>query len=784
MSAISAPNPAIAAPVDAYAAVRDACVALDAKPTDNAARLVCVREYARLGLLGPAVELLEDQGELLAAQPELRTTLALFRARPSGRIEWSALRTRFDLNLAALAVRDPTWGKRRDELLAALRNLELHCATDGNHQLSRRIGRGPRRWLPDFVDWQSISRRPDLLPHDSRMICMPYAIEGVAFGDLIDAVQRGTRDLLVGYRPRIHIMERNQAQLAAWLHVRDLRELFADPRAYLWTGATATADFLRFQDANPHAVPPTFVIRQPAWGGGSSPAFRPALDQLAEKNRSRAAASREHIRMQTAARTPAYYAQRLAGRANSALRILGVTSRFTTFLQYAMRDIQQTAAVLGHQFELLIEPDIFTPSVPDHIKAARIAAFDPDLLLIIDHNRHEYGPIYGFPIPFINWLHDDLAHLFAPQHGKFSPYDIAVGYITQRSARHAGYPPRQCCFAPIPVNQRVYRAEPAPPDLLAAAQCDLSFVSHLSLPVEQFLQQSTAAEVRPTLRLLMSALYEEMNARITAGRVPLTTPQTCGISQELATRLGFELSEAEADELRRTFTDRLISLIFRHEALGWAADLGLNLHLYGNGWEQHPRLARFARGPAGNGEHLRAIFQASAINLQIYPQTSFHQRLLEGLCSGGFFLIRGTPADDVSELYLSVAHRCRAADIRDEEALWNAPDPSLRADVRKLNEVLMTPRRLYDGFAEQLHDYANGAHQLEMSTALPRYRDVAFRTRSDFEEQIARWLKNPDARREIAAAQRDHVLKHFTYDALLERIFEFAADYFQSIATN
>lgn len=780
-------TPTLTAPpphADEYARLRAALEILDQQPTDEGARLISVRQYASLGLFGPALEQLADQQRLLETHETLRQSLATLRAQPNGLVNWAELRAQFDANFAALQTRQPAFPWSRAELLEALKGIDLFRCRDGQYQLSRRVGRGPRRWLPQIVDWRSIINRPEILPQDTRIICVPYAVEGVGLGDLIALLYDRTRMLLNGYRPRIHLFERNPVQLAAWLHVCDGREIIADERVWLWAGPAGVERFMAFHEAHPEVVPPPFVVGQPGFGAAATSVVPAAVQELQRRGAARFEAQAARARYVTQGHDFAYYAQRFAGRHTQPLRILGITSRFTTFLQYAMRDIQQTLAQRGHEFRLCIEPDDLTPAVQNDAKAAQIADFNPDLMLIIDHNRPEFGKAWDFPVPFVNWIQDDLPHLFAPGAGRVGPYDLTVGYITPRTARPPGYPERQIRYLSVPVNPRVYDAAPAAAELLTGARCEASFVSHLSEPVEIFVQRATANEQRPTRRLLLRALFEEMRARITAGNVPPTTLQTTGITQQVAHEIGIALTEAEAENLRRDYTDRMINLIFRHQPLEWAAEMGLDLHLYGKGWERHPRLGRFARGPASNGEHLRAIFQASTINLQIYPISDFHQRLLEGLCSGGFFLIRGTPRDDVAGRIGALAKHVTAAGIQGEDALWNVSDPTLRREVHQINEALFAPRRLHPGYIDQLRDYAAWSHVHDMPASLPGYAAVAFRTRTDFERQVKKWLGDADARQEVAARQREFVLTHFTYDAVLEQILEFAAKYFTTGAAS
>ena len=78
-----------------------------------------------------------------------------------------------------------------------------------------------------------------------------------------------------------------------------------------------------------------------------------------------------------------------------------------------------------------------------------------------------------------------------------------------------------------------------------------------------------------------------------------------------------KVSIADRAPLLDFFLQRINNALFRHQALHWIADLGLNLRLYGKGWEKHPRFGRFARGPADNETQIGAIYRASRINLQV-----------------------------------------------------------------------------------------------------------------------------------------------------------------------
>lgn len=753
---------------------------LDRTPDDLEIRLLALSNLSRLGLVGPALELIENRQEALAGSPELQEAVRVLKRQPAGHVPWETLESTFAANLAALLERFPSCRLLENELRQACRGLELFRCQDGNYQLSRRTADGRRQWLPALADWRALARQARVLPEQRETLCPAYFVEGVGFGELLRLLYDGTQRMFLTYRPRIHVLEPNPAQLAVWLHLRDLRQMLNDERFWLWLGEPGAGQFLAFHEQCLRRCPPAFVIRQPGWGPAGEPRGAAVLNALHRAQRASFERHRDAVLRKLGGRCDfAYYARRFANADRQPLRILGVTSRFTTFLQYSMRDILQTFAALGHETRLLIEPDDYTPSCNRPYVLSQIDEFLPDLLLIIDHNRHEFGELYDLPIPFCNWIQDELPNLFGPGCGsRLGPYDVVVGHIGELSARQSGYPPRQCHPLPMPVNPQVFSAEPVAEADRRKAECDICFVSNLSITAGRFLDQSTAQCAQPEIRRLLGALAELLEPRIAAGDVPANRIQTDALIRQTANELGFDLSEEDAAKLRRHFVERLVNIFFRHQPLHWAHEMGLDLHLYGRGWEQHPELGRYARGVAENGYHMRCIFQASRINLQLFPGVDVHQRLLEGLASGGFFLIRVTPYDRVQPAFARAARRCRELGIGSDDELWNAADPQLKRDLETVVAAIYAPQLRPAGLATQLRSYVRIGHRFDMVPVLPHYGEVRFATRAEFESRVKRYLANPPAREQIAAAQRARVLERFTYEAVLRDVLRFLADYF------
>src|SRR2546421_8968653 len=102
-------------------------------------------------------------------------------------------------------------------------------------------------------------------------------------------------------------------------------------------------------------------------------------------------------------------------RGGEKLRVMGITSRYTTFLQHSMRDWLAAFETMGHETRLIIEH-------ADHelltnlVYARACDEFRPDLVLIIDHCRAQMD---GLPaaVPCVMWAQDKLPSIFHPKTG-------------------------------------------------------------------------------------------------------------------------------------------------------------------------------------------------------------------------------------------------------------------------------------------------------------------------------------------------------------------------------
>lgn len=453
-------------------------------------------------------------------------------------------------------------------------------------------------------------------------------------------------------------------------------------------------------------------------------------------------------------------------------RALLLTSRYTTVLQYSTRDMADALEKLGWQTSVCIEPASHH-QIPNRAVRSRLLEFRPDVVMTIDHLRTERPNVIPPQLPFVCWIQDDLANLTNAAAGAgIHLRDFILTSSPQSYARHFGYPLRQCLFigklTRVPHHARR-------PDALAADAPDLTFVSNASATPAQM-----ASRFLDGLRS-NTALHKLMDQCIQ--RVIAIYPHDClhclsqvrAILADCETQNGGRLRDPVArEELTLWLFNHLNNTLYRQQALRWVASicdrLGLRLGLYGQGWENHPEFARYARGPVAYGPALEELTRRSRINLQLVPFSCLHQRLLDGLVADGFFLIRHHPIDALTR---DLAHFLRSHVPAPVNTLAETM-PLLSAQPRRDLEKLL--RRLAvvvdgndpDPIANfRRHTAAGNGYLYD---TLPGLEETSFNDEAELETRVKKFLNAPQERQRLVAAQRQFVETHHTYEAGMRRI--------------
>ena len=204
------------------------------------------------------------------------------------------------------------------------------------------------------------------------------------------------------------------------------------------------------------------------------------------------------------------------------------------------------------------------------------------------------------------------------------------------------------------------------------------------------------------------------------------------------------------------------------------------MRIYGKGWENHPTLSEFAAGPADNGRELVCIYRASKINLQLMSAGFIHQRALDGLASGGFFLSRLTPHDLKGRLLQRIISRIDELGIDSGTALLTADDRELDRSLREFFGEHHA--RLAKNESHLLDDIRTAAEIRYPDEVFADFEQIGFDSAETFRKAADVFLADGHRRERITTAMRGAVVEHFSYQATMKRFLEAMADYYREMA--
>ncbi|MBS3964058.1 MAG: glycosyltransferase family 1 protein [Methylomonas sp.] len=488
-----------------------------------------------------------------------------------------------------------------------------------------------------------------------------YALAGIGAGyELVSVFHATERPIaeMAEFEVPLYLVESRSDMWLLNLLLHDFAPLFAARRLLIYHGNDAAkcleAEFARFEAALPDVV---FNLDPSAAFGANA-----IYQRLVDARQHRAERHADNLRQ-----VADYYAlididtwrDKFNEERRGELRVMGFISRFSSFLKYCMRDWLDGFERCGAQIHWCSEAENHYLSTIEHL-IDDINRFKPDLILTIDHFRHEYA---GIPdtLPFVNWIQDmlpsircndvppglyDLNFVFARRWLSFNALPVYRDYPLQ--------------FLPLGFNDSQYH-----PLDDTTEDCDLLLVSHLEAPGK------TLEPLRdPTLDLILHGgevelmrrgvisleqlreLYSVLE-RHCAGMTMAGFEEFCTLHTDKTTHDFRQLFKAHGYELSDEIIDILVCLKgnrlhfdYLNRMKYWPLDLlsrafpHLCIRVYGKNWDAYPAFARFAQGVAENGTALNQIMNRARICLNANPGVTLHMRALEIIAAGRFMLSR------------------------------------------------------------------------------------------------------------------------------------------------
>ncbi|MBL9118706.1 MAG: hypothetical protein JNL80_02185 [Phycisphaerae bacterium] len=617
--------------------------------------LTLVRSVVGLGLGGLASSLLRTIGAPLLADPAMQALANQLERLPSGEIPLAEQRVFAERNVAAIksaiaeGIHDLGDWTLDGALLDDPRPAPLRDR-HGRIQLLARPEGGPLRLLSPFRL---------LLPGPWReqfgQAWPPFAtMSGVPAPHLVAELLAGKR---AGHLPaKVMVFETDLLALRTWLRSADISESLASGAIELRCGPRGVEGYLAEIDRS-LATPPTRCVLVSRGEPLLSQSARDISPRSAERWTGLRGRLESAARERIAAFGSARRAERMRGAASGSTRLViaGFVSRHTTVVCHMMRDLMCVFRQLGHETILMSEPTSTSPMVD---LLGPLSSRDVDLVLAINYLRNHPVPLMPAPIPFACWMQDLIGTAQTKEAAATQgPWDLLVAPSIGFFSHRFGYRADQGISAPNLTSWAMYGRIGDTPRRGGAP--DVVYVGHGWEEAETLVERQGAT---PEAREILGSITRTLRERLHRG------DEVTGFERMriIAAAVGTPVRSGAGNELYwavQTIFDRL----FRHQALAWAARWcernGRTFAIYGNGWESHPKLGRFARGTVANGPALGELCRDAGVVLHANGNASLHQRLLDGIAAGGCVLTRRNPADEVSTHWRTIRERAAGASM-------------------------------------------------------------------------------------------------------------------------
>jgi hypothetical protein len=324
-------------------------------------------------------------------------------------------------------------------------------------------------------------------------------------------------------------------------------------------------------------------------------------------------------------------------------KVLFLTSRHTTFLQYGASDWRLGFERLGCETRYLIEPSD-TEELTNEVIQAELDSFQPHVVFLMSHGRPSWFDLDP-RIAIVSYVMDQCGpFLEIPSlEGIVSPLDVAV--CMADGLRHwlvdKGFPYEGTMLESCPIDERVF----CPPvELDASLDGKITYVKHGTVTGRKAMDQFSSSFVGGGIldQTVFNELYHKFCDPVSK------TVWDNDILAFLLDRLqpDNEMEHQRITCLATTFYISVWGPAWRYRFLE-AVDRYFpgRLNLYGTNWTVNEKLAHCDCGPINRGSELAKVYASSAINLSINQSLSMHQRINECSASGGFCLVAGHPAD-------------------------------------------------------------------------------------------------------------------------------------------
>jgi hypothetical protein len=774
--------------------------ALEVAPDDAWMVLLTAANLGTAGLATLGKELHELFPSELKAHPEVAKLAAILGELPNDIITVDERAEAAKRNIEALATNDPATASlllsEFDRWRAHTTNLDHYRALDGNI-VRRPLGaKGIKHCLSLSDQLRQSEEFVKTNVSSTELMGKPIVVEGLSppwiFRSLFEATTRSFN----GFRRRIVVVQADPLEMLDGLAMADLTTQLADARVSFHVGTGAPKSFAeslarRLDTGLVSQYIPVLATRTK---------LNPGTDRIlhameTEQNREHAELASK-VEAIYANRDAAWWAKRYAS--GEPLKILIPTSRFSTFIRFASRDLAEAFEVSGHAARLIMEPDEFS-SLSSVGYLREIAEFEPDLVILINYPRSTMGASFPANVPFVCWVQDAMPHLFDPKLGQVQgPLDFLAGVKLFELTQRFGFPQDRAMPMPVVVSRAKFEA---PVRTERTDRVEIVFATnHGETPDEMHERLVKEASRDPltqrALDLLRPVAIQIGRDILQGGQKQLIKGAIARIIREIA---GGEAEQRALSTLTHAYVIPMADRIVRHETAQWAASIarrrGWNFRLCGKNWERHQALGEFAVGPIDHDTQLRDSYNTSTVHLHASYHGAFHQRVFECALAGGLPLcrlvwptvspyipaairkVRARLGSDLAKAAVKVEGQIAHLAIKDHPELCEFVSFIQNRGMPELPGWRMGDLCAIPLVAPAIGDTDEHAH--EFITPL---MDVQFRDESELELLIERAATDPAWRAQRNQTMASVVRSHFTHELMAERLVRFIGSRLGSVS--
>jgi hypothetical protein len=702
--------------------------------------------------------------ERALAERDYPRLIDLLGPEPAGPL---ARTLRFARNMLALKARDPELAAEL-ETLPATGRVRLVTAPDQRESLAL-AGHADNPLCPGgspSAVIEQTTRQLAEIPDPSRSV----ALAGVGDGWALTLLATERPDI-VGRQRVVFVVEPDAEVFRSAMLLHDWHEgPLASGRFMLCVGAGWRERLLSVLTPDSRLPPPQRIVRLSRGIDPIRAAIEEALSRITLEIQQRKDALASFYADQSRARL----ADRIAHAAGTRVHLL--TTRHSSVLHHSTRDLEEGFRRLGCSTRLSIEAEPWEHQTNAAL-LGELLDFRPDLVIQIDHHRHETPGIIPDQVPFVCIIQDNLPNLLSRDAArKMGPTDFAAGSWVRRYVLEHAYPPARTIEIP-----RLAPAPASPPPRPATRRPgdpDLVYVSNHAATPEQALEQAIASTdpAWTAAREIIRAAGEDLLARYEQGGCVEDSTDLDAFVAESCARRGITPPPPEAmlaigDKLGVTVNNAL----YRRQGLRWAVRaaeaLGLALRLHGRGWEHNPEFAPFAAGVIDYRRELpEATLHARAcLVLEPYFPTQ-HQRALDTWLAGGLPLIRRRDRDRRQLDLIAWLDRL-PLEIDTLEAALDALPPHDAAALREAHERHQG-LNAWDGRGDIIALYRarerDGLGQ--MGRPPPRFEETSFMDQASMTALVRALVEEADRLEVARREQHDWARAGFTYEVGARRL--------------